>query len=213
MELPDLNELKTLGEAFRKTWPADAILITAVAQLVESKGQEYLLRAAPRILAEWPQARFLLVGGISTSDPVASQSYADRLKQTVIQEGLEENVILTGFRKDSLEIMYASDVIVQSAIRPETFGFALVEAMAVGRPVIASRLGAYQELVLDGTTGILVPPRDPEAIAEACLRLLRDPDLRERMGRAGRDRVEKYFKVERMVREIEVVFLKLVKKD
>ena len=83
---------------------------------------------------------------------------------------------------------------------------AVLEAMAAGLPVVATAVGGTPEVVVDGVTGLLVPPRDPHALAEAILRLLRDPDLRKRMGGAGRERVAAHFSVEQMVQRTEKLY-------
>ena len=87
---------------------------------------------------------------------------------------------------------------------------ALLEAMAAGLPVVATAVGGTPEVVVNGVTGILVPPRDPNTLAQAVTRLLRDPALRRKMGRAGRERVERFFSVERMVRATEALYEELV---
>lgn len=208
-EVPQIENMLAGAEAFRKGLPVRSGLITTVGMLSRIKGQEYFLRAAPKILGDFPEVKFILVGDVASIPFESSSAYSTQLQRIVKEEGLEDNIIFTGFRRDVMEIMLASDIIVHPSIVPETFSFVLVEAMAVGRPVVASRIGAQRELVVDGETGILVPPGDPQAIAEACIRLLGDAGLREKMGKAGRERVQRCFGVERMVREIEELFLGL----
>jgi glycosyltransferase involved in cell wall biosynthesis len=83
--------------------------------------------------------------------------------------------------------------------------------MAAGKPVVATRVGGVPEVVVDGVTGLLVPPRNPEALADAILRLLRDPDLMRQMGQAGQERVRRHFSVEQMVRRTEVLYEELLR--
>jgi glycosyltransferase involved in cell wall biosynthesis len=83
--------------------------------------------------------------------------------------------------------------------------------MAAGKPVVATRVGGVPEVVVDGVTGLLVPPRNPEALADAILRLLRDPELRHRMGQAGQERVRRHFSVDQMVRRTEVLYEELLR--
>ena len=182
-------------------------LVTMVGLFMEWKGQEFFIRAVPKVLHQFPEAKFLIVGD-ATRD--CDKSYAERLRTLVRKLNLENKIIFTGFREDRLSIMASSDVIVHASTSPEPFGLVITEAMAAGKPIIATNIGAPKEIVVDGTTGILIPPKDADAIASACIRLLRDPELRNRMGIAGRKRVEKYFTAERMTREIEHVLMDLV---
>jgi glycosyltransferase involved in cell wall biosynthesis len=123
---------------------------------------------------------------------------------------LESRIIFTGFREDRLSIMASSDVIVHASSSPEPFGLVVTEAMSVAKSVIATDIGAPSEIVVHKKTGILIPPKDADAIASACIRLLKDPGLRNKIGIAGRKRVEEYFTAERMTREIENVLTALV---
>jgi glycosyltransferase involved in cell wall biosynthesis len=93
----------------------------------------------------------------------------------------------------------------------ETFGISVIEAMAFGLPVVAANVGGLPEVVEDGVTGILVPPKDPEALAEALVRLLRDPDLSARMGRAGRERVRSEFTVDKIVSQTLDVYQSVIR--
>ena len=106
-----------------------------------------------------------------------------------------------GFRSDVDELLAAADVVVHPSIGPETFGFAIAEAMAAGRPVVVSDMGAQRELVQAGQAGLLVPPDDPDALAGACLRLLAEPKLRARLGQAGQAYANSALRAERMVAE------------
>ncbi len=88
---------------------------------------------------------------------------------------------------------------------------AILEAMAMAKPVVATRVGGIPEIVIDGVTGLLVSPRDPEALAEAIIALLQDRERAKAMGQAGRERVERYFRVERMVHQTEALYEELVR--
>ncbi len=205
--LPIINRLPahSIWEEFRAK--PDAPLITMVGLFMSWKGQEFFVRAVPKILKKFPEARFLLVGD-ATRD--RDKPYARRLKMLVKKLNLESKIIFTGFREDRLSIMASSDVIVHASSSPEPFGLVMTEAMSVAKPVIATDIGAPGEIVVHEKTGILVPPKNADAIASSCIRLLRNPELRNRMGITGRKRVEKYFTAERMTREIEHVLVDLV---
>jgi len=143
---------------------------------------------AARLAPEFPQARFLIVG-----DNVLDGAAGDRHKAAILaavedNPDLKRSVIFTGFSPDLVPILRATDILV-CASDFESFGMAHLEAMACAVPVVSTNVGGPAETVLDGETGLLVPPRDPEALAAAVRRLLADPGLRARMGAAGRAHV------------------------
>jgi len=160
-----------------------------VGALVPHKGQKYLVDAAPIVLRRVPDARFLILGQ-GELRPV--------LERQVAELRLGDHVVLAGFRSDVLALLKAFDVFVMSSVT-EGLGTSLLDAMAAGRAIVATSAGGIPEVVEDGRTGLLVPPRDSAALADAIVRLLVDDDLRARMGRAGEARVGEQFNVDRMV--------------
>ena len=122
------------------------------------------------------------------------------------QLGLADNVVFTGYRPDALKLLSGFDFFAFPSLW-EGFGLVLLESMALKKAVIASNISAIPESVQDGQTGLLVPPKDVEALAQAILTLLRDPQLSQRMGEAGFKRLQTHFTVEKMVRETERVYL------
>jgi glycosyltransferase involved in cell wall biosynthesis len=151
-----------------------------VANIRGSKGHAYFLEAARAVRAELPDARFLIVGdGIGFDD----------VRRRVREEGLEESVIMTGFRRDVPEVMAALDVLVLPSIRSEAMSQVIPQALAVGTPVVGTTIGGTPELVRDGDTGRLVPPADAPALARAILDLLGDPEAARAMARRGQARV------------------------
>ena len=166
----------------------DAPLITIVGRFQPLKGHLNFLQMAARLAPDYPAARFLLVG-----DNVLDGAQGDRHKAAVLatieaDPRLRAQVIFAGFRADIPQVMAATDVLV-CASDFESFGMVHLEAMASGTAVVSTNRGGPAEIVRDGETGLLVPPRDPEALAAAVRRLLDDPDLRAQMGRAGRAQV------------------------
>lgn len=207
IKLPIINRL--CRNSIRKEFGVkpNVPLVTMVGLFIEWKGQEFFIRAVPKILKQFPEAKFLLVGD-ATRD--SDKPYARRLRLLVRELSLESKIIFAGFRADRLSIMAASDIIVHASSSPEPFGLVITEAMSVTKAVVATNSGAPREIVINGKTGILVPPKDPDMMATACIKLLKDPGLRGGMGMAGRQRVQKYFTIERMTREIEHVLMGLV---
>ncbi len=169
--------------------PHGAPLIGNVAALVPHKGQRHLVDAMPLVIREVPDARLVILG---------EGELRPALEQQVKHLHLERHVVLPGFRPDVLALIKGVDVFVMSS-ETEGLGTSLLDAMAAGKPCVGTSVGGIPEVIEDGETGVLVPPRDPPALAEALIRLLKDAALAQRMGRAGLERVAKQFSVERMV--------------
>jgi glycosyltransferase involved in cell wall biosynthesis len=122
------------------------------------------------------------------------------LERQIKEHHLEKHVLLAGFRPDVLSLHKAFDIFVMSSVT-EGLGTSLLDAMACGKPIVATTAGGIPEVVVDGETGFLVRPRDHEAMGSAIVKLLKDATLRERMGAAGLIRARKKFSAERMVQE------------
>ena len=177
-----------------------------VGRLVDWKGPDYFIKAAAEVLRAVPEARFLMVGDAVHGE----KSYVDTLKSLRGELGLEDRMVFTGFRDDVLDIVSSMDVMVHASVLPEPGAQVLFEAMAEGRPVVATRGGGVSEIVDDGVTGLLVPPRDADAMAEAITTILLDRDKARRMGEAGLKKATESFTVSNMARGIEMELLKAV---
>lgn len=196
------SEAAPAAALHQELWlPHEAPIVGNVAALVPHKGQRYLVDAAAEVVRQQPDARFLIVGRGELGDALARQIKHHRL---------EKHVLLTGFREDVLSLHKAFDIFVMSSAT-EGLGTSLLDAMAAGKPVVASDTGGIPEVVVDGETGILVPPRDHAAMAAAIVRLLADPALRAEMGAAGQARVRRRFTVERMVAETLTVYERVIR--
>lgn len=176
--------------------PPEGPIVGTVGRLVPIKGLEWLLKAAPRVLAEFPQACFVIIG----EGPLLGE-----LKELAAALGIGPRVVFWGAREDVPECLVALDLFVLPSLN-EGMGRALIEAMAVGCPVVATRVGGVPDIVADGTTGLLVPPRDDRALAEAMLTLLRDRSRRAAYGETARRYIDGRFDVETMVRNIERLY-------
>jgi glycosyltransferase involved in cell wall biosynthesis len=133
------------------------------------------------------------------------------LEALAVKEKVEENLIFAGFRRDIKDMLSAIDVLVVPSLL-EGFPMITLEGMAMAKPIIATRINGITEQLVDGESGILIPPKDPVAIAEAIVRLSTDKELAQKLGSEGRRRVEKEFTVEKMVSETEKVYQSLYKK-
>jgi len=176
----------------------EELLVGAVGRLEPVKGFTYFVSAARQILASAPEARFVLVGQGSMANDLRRQS-AD----------LGDRFRLLGPRDDVPDLMAAMDVSVLTSLN-EGMGRVLLEAGAAATPVVATQVGGVPDVIADGQTGILVPPRDPQAVADAVCSLARDPERRRAMGRAARVAVVPAYGMERMVERIEALYEELI---
>ena len=176
------------------------LLIGVVCRIARVKGLEYFLDAARDIIARVPKARFVVIG-----DNAFNPEYREELKEQAIRLGMKDRVIFTGFRLDVQKILSSLAVSVLPSLK-EGLSNSLLESMAAGVPVVATNVGGNPEVVIDGETGLLVPPKNPAALAEAICRVLLTPGLRQSFGQAGRRRVLEQFSNERMVRTVERLY-------
>ncbi|MGE5177856.1 MAG: glycosyltransferase [Bacteroidota bacterium] len=160
----------------------DDILAIQIAALAPHKSQTTLLQAAARLQGTAPRLRVWIAGEGALRAALLAEHQA---------LGLGDRVRLLGFRDDPIRLLRAADLFVLSSYL-EGLGTSVLDAMAAGLPVAATRVGGVPEIVEDGATGLLVPPRDPAALAEAISRLAADPALRARMGARGREAVRAY---------------------
>ena len=176
--------------------PTEGPVIGTVGRLVPIKGHEWLLKAAPRVLAEFPHAMFVFLG----EGPLLG-----RLQQLAGGLGISGHVMFLGARQDVPECLAVFDLFAFPSLN-EGMGRALIEAMAVGLPAVATRVGGIPDVVADGETGLLVPARDEAALADALLKLLRDPARRQAYGQAARRSMDERFDVSAMVRAIDRLY-------
>ncbi len=186
--------------------PSDAPVVGTVGRLRPWKGQDRFLRAMARVAKRISEARFLIVGGAVFG---VDDDYPQRLRRLAMDLGLADWVIFTGHLDDVRPALAAMDVFVHAG-DPEPFGLVNVEAMAMSRPVVAFAHGALPEIVVDGETGMLVPPEDETALADAVVSLLRDPARRRDMGARGRARVETAFTAQRMAEAVADAWMQAV---
>jgi len=171
-------------------------LVGTVARLTPVKGLSYLLKAIPSVLASYPDTRFLIVGG---------GLLLDDLKKEAAQLGIEENVIFTGSRQDVSSLLKLFDIFVLPSLK-EGLPFAIIEAMAASKPVIATDVKGNREVVKDGESGILVPSKDPQSLAEAIIALIEDEGKAKKMGKNGYFRAEENFSNQKFLQNLEAVF-------
>jgi glycosyltransferase involved in cell wall biosynthesis len=184
--------------AVRHGWGIDhdTPLIGVVGRLEPEKGHSFLLHAALLLKDSFPKARFVIVGG----GPLES-----RLRKQCRSLGIEDRVVFAGFRRDLGRVYAAIDIpVVPSLMEP--FGNVALEAMAAGKPVVASAVGGLLESIIDGETGLLVPACDPETLAGALASLMRDARFARQLGEAGRKRVAEHFTAVRVADQVEEIY-------
>ena len=197
------------GAPFRRRYgiPLDAPLVGTVGRLRPWKGQDRFLRALALVRETVPEVWGVVVGGTPFG---VADDYPQRLRRLAADLGLSGRVVFTGHLEDVRPSLAAMDLFVHPG-DPEPFGLVILEAMAMGKPVVAFAHGALPEIVVDGETGRLTAPVDEDALAGALTPLLADPALRSAMGRAGRRRVEQVFDIRRVVGEMQNLYAELMR--
>jgi glycosyltransferase involved in cell wall biosynthesis len=177
--------------------PTDAFVFGSVAVLRSWKGHLYLLEAFHKLIADGVRAFLLLVG---------EGSYRVLIEEKIARLGLQPWVRLAGFRDRVAPWFALMDVVVLASYANEGVPQSLLQALAMARPVVGTTVGGIPEVVIEAETGLLVPPRNPQALAQALGRLQANPNYRQELGRRGRELVIERFSLEQMATEIEAVY-------
>lgn len=199
--------------------PDDAVLLCSVGRLVEEKGYVHLIRAFARVLHDHPGAHLVIVG---------DGPEEGTLRSVTAESDVGMNVHLLGYRDDILSVLKDVDIFVLSSLQ-EGLPLTLLEAMACSLPVVASAVGGIPHAVIDGTTGILVPPLESSGdhqtrrerlsqeqgrfvgyLSDAMKKLTEDPELRERLGRSGRSRVRQSYNLDQVISRFEEMYVSLL---
>lgn len=200
----DLERIKSVRDtaALRKELniPGGFLVVGMVAALAPHKDHRNFLEAAAIVKTECPDIRYVVVG---------EGHLRGELERLAVQRGLSADVIFTGFRQDVLELTSLFDIFVLSSYL-EGLGTALLDAMALGIPLVATDVGGIPEVVVMDRNGILVPPKDPAALASAIVKLATDPVMRRRLGSFGKEYVRN-FSVDSMVTRTEAVYCRHAK--
>ena len=202
-----VDELKSFdGQAIREIRGSYGlsekdIVFGMVARLAEVKGHSYLLKAAELVGQKRSDIKFIIAG----TGPLE-----EKLKETAMQKGLDKTVVFTGFIKDVERIYNIIDVNMITS-KSEAQCLALVEGMSLGKPMIGTAVGGVPELIIPGETGLLVPPAQSQALAEAILELGDNAELRNAMGRKAREMMLERFSASKMAEEILKLYAEAVK--
>ncbi len=177
----------------------DDIVIGAIGRLRQEKGHEYLIKAMVQVSNHLPNVKLLIVGDGHEEEKLMG------LRDAM---GLKDKVIFTGYRNDVPEILSILNLFVLPSLE-EGLPLAVLEAMASGKGIVATRIGGTEELIEDGITGILVPPKDVCSLAQAIYELLKEPDKINRLGKAAQEVVRKKFSRNEMLRNYESLYEEL----
>lgn len=182
----------------------DTRLIVVVARLGIEKGHRYAIEAMPGILKRVPKVKLLIVGHEDSISEADLAKIADA-------NDVRKDVIFCGFRQDVPGVLQQADLLILPSLR-EGFGLVLLEAMSAHCPIVASDTGAISEVVLDGGTGTLVPPADPDSLSEAITAILSNPDLSTKFVKSGYQRLLQEFSIDRMVAETDSLYKNILLK-
>ncbi|MCU0586964.1 MAG: glycosyltransferase family 4 protein [Syntrophobacteraceae bacterium] len=192
------------GSCFRLAHgiPLDAPVLGIAAVLRSWKGHKVLLEAMKPILQAFPEARLCIVG----DGPMRKV-----IEARIGELGLQDRVLMTGYREDVVQVIAAFDIAVMASYASEGIPQFALQAMALSKPVVATRVGGIPEVVLHGETGLLAEPKDPASLAEAVLALLADPALRKKLGDNGRRRAATRHSFEGMLDQVEECYHRLLR--
>jgi glycosyltransferase involved in cell wall biosynthesis len=182
--------------------PPEHRLVGLISYLRSYKGHEYFIEAAARVLSRAKDVTFLIVG---------EGPEEGRLRARVASLGLSSNVRMLGFRDDLLNVFRSLDLFVIPSVEGDTIPQVLMQALAMGLPVVSTTVGSIPDVVQDGKTGFVVPPRNAEALADRVLALLENHTQRAEMGRRGRALVEREYSLSRMLDRLEEVYKKVAR--
>lgn len=201
------NPEKITPGLLRREWGVgkSTLLIGIVARMIVWKGHMELIEALAKVNTAFPDVRLVIVGALTPEGSVGSSPYEEALKQRICELDLTAQVIWAGWHDNMPAVMSDLDVLAVPSWE-EPFGLVVTEAMAMERPVVGYRSGGLPEIITEGVEGLLVPPKDTTALADALMTLLRDSQLRAEMGRRGRRRVLKQFNPQRQCAEVAEVY-------
>lgn len=188
-----------MPETKAKPFSSEEITLGTVGTLNQQKGIQYLIQALPMVIGEFPKTKLIIVG---------EGDYKSELEKLVKKIKLQKVVSFSGFVKEIEKEMKEFDIYIQPSLS-ESFGLAIVHAMSLGLPVVATNTGGIPEVVTTGKSGILIERESPKALANGILKLLRDKTMAKEMGHLGREEAEIKFNLREMVKEVEEVYEKM----
>ncbi|NQU44427.1 glycosyltransferase family 4 protein [bacterium] len=204
--VPDEVQLSAIRREFLPGHHGKPV-VGMLASMRPRKGPDVLLRAMPGVLAQFPDARLLMVG---SGEFVESEDYLETLARLAKEIGVRDHVIFTGHRDDTLAMLSIMDVVVLPSIFGEGLPLTTLEAMALAKPIVTTNTEGNNEAVVHEETGLLVPPNDPEALADAICRVLAGKAWALSLGQKGRLRVREHFSIEKMAERYQGLYDRVI---
>ncbi len=192
------NELK-LGKGVK--------LVGCIGRILPQKGQRSFLIAIPGVIKKYPETFFLIIGDIFLKE----EKYKEELLEVIKKIGIEDNIKFTGFRTDIGDVIRSLDIVVFPSVAPESFGLSILEAMVLGKPVIASNIGGVCEIIEDGMTGMLIEPDHPEQITDRIIHLFSNKEIYDKMGQKAKEVANKRFSLQQYVASMEGAFKEVIR--
>ncbi len=177
------------------------LLLGMVGNFQEWKGQHVVVQALLILHAKYPDFKCLFIGATSQNS-LDDRAYFSKVRDAINRSGFGDNIFITGYREDIPSLINACDVMLHASVEPEPFGMVVLEAMCLGKPVIASDLGGPKEIIEDSVSGVLSPPGDVAALASAIEGLLLNPERRDVIGGQAMARVQNMFSLKKFSHEI-----------
>ena len=182
--------------------PPDGPVIGMVGNIKDWKGQETVVRATALLAVRHPRLVCLLVGKVGLGD----EPFYEMLRRLCTELGIADRVVFAGYQPTPADFMNVMDVVIHASVHPEPFGMVNLEAMGLGKPVVATNIGGPVEVFENGVSGLLIEPGVPERLAEAVDRLLTNPTLAREIGAAAHRRRETHFRLENTVEKTQAVY-------
>jgi glycosyltransferase involved in cell wall biosynthesis len=200
LKVPDNIDKRTKEIRTQYKIPPDSIVIGTVGRLDPIKGHQFFIAAAQIVLRKHPEAFFVLVG---------KDSHNSKLQTMAQQMQIHSRVCFAGYSKEVAVWLNCFDIFVLPSLS-EGMPVSVIEAIFMSKPVIATSVGGTPEVIQDGQTGLLIPPADPERVAEAIITMIENPELRHKFAQAGHKRALSHFTVDRMTKRYEDIFIELL---
>lgn len=179
--------------------PKEGFSVGMISIFLKWKGYKYFILAIPKILKEIAKAKFYIVGS-------GSKEATEEIKGQIYYLNLEKNVYMLGFRDDIPQILASLDVLVHPSYESEGMPQVVLQALAMKKAVVATNVGSIPEVIKDKETGLIIPPKNPDALAKAVIELYKTPGLRKKLGEKGRRLIEEKYCFPKMIEKIESIY-------
>jgi glycosyltransferase involved in cell wall biosynthesis len=205
----ELFEIKDVSKDIRRELKIEGKtkLIGCIGRIIPEKGQKSFLLSIPGVIKKYPEAFSLIIGDVFLKE----EAYKEELLEIIKKNGLEERIKFMGFRKDIGDVIRSLDLVIFPSVAQEAFPLSVLEAMALGKPVIASNIGGVSEIIEDGITGMLIEPNHPEQITDRILHLLSNQEIYSSIAQKAKEVVTERFSLQKYVAAMEEAFTRALR--